>query len=347
MPGGPAMLHDVLQWWARQMRALLPQGLLLDASQSDALLVASAGTSVLPQIHLSLRRRRRETPLGSFRLDEAGRRAAMAAIRQRAGRVILRPDPAAVLERKVMLPLAAEQDVSRVLRYEMDRLTPFTAEQVFWSAIIERRDRAGGRLELNLSLLPKLSVQPVLAALEALDLKVSAIETVSRNGVARLIDLAPQSSQRRRSLAIAWGACGVLALIALATPFVTQSLARRAVEARIADLQPRITQVETLRRRLAAGSAGNDVIATEHAGTGDALQVLATVTELLPDDTVLADLSLRQGKLSISGRSRAAPLLIPAMAGDPTLHNPSFAAPVTRTPDGNADTFVIRAELNP
>jgi general secretion pathway protein L len=342
-----AAVRDVLQWWARQLRALLPQGLLPDAGQSDALLVAMAGTSVPPQIQLSLRRRRRETPLGSFRLDEAGRRAAMAAIRQRAGRVILRPDPAAVLERKVMLPLAAEHDVSRVLRYEMDRLTPFTAEQVFWSAIVERRDRSGGRLEIRLCLLPKSLVQPVLAAIEAIGLKVSAIETASHSGAPRLIDLVPPSSQLRRTLAFAWGVCAVLALIALAAPFVTQSLARRSVEARIADLQPRIAQVEALRRRLAAGSAGNDVIATEHAGIGDALQVLATVTELLPDDTVLADLTLRQGKLSISGRSRAAPLLIPAMAGDPTLHNPSFAAPVTRAPDGNADTFVIRAELSP
>ena len=342
-----AAVRDVLQWWARQMGALLPQGLLPDASHGDALLVAMVGTSDPPQIHLSLRRRRRETPLGSFRLDEAGRRAAMAAIRQRAGRVILRPDPAAVLERKVMLPLAAEHDVSRVLRYEMDRLTPFTAEQVFWSAIIERRDRAAGRLELHLSLLPKSLVQSVLAAIEAIGLKVSAIETSSRGGPPRSIDLVPPSLRRRRILAFTWGVCAVLALIALASPFVTQSLARRTVEARIADLQPRIAQVEALRRRLAAGSAGNDVIATEHASTGDALQVLATVTELLPDDTVLADMSLRQGKLSISGRSRAAPQLIPAMAGDPTLHNPSFAAPVTRTPDGNADTFVIRAELNP
>jgi general secretion pathway protein L len=198
-----------------------------------------------------------------------------------------------------------------------------------------------------LCLLPKSLVQPVLAAIEAIGLKVSAIETASHSGAPRLIDLVPPSSQLRRTLAFAWGVCAVLALIALAAPFVTQSLARRSVEARIADLQPRIAQVEALRRRLAAGSAGNDVIATEHAGIGDALQVLATVTELLPDDTVLADLTLRQGKLSISGRSRAAPLLIPAMAGDPTLHNPSFAAPVTRAPDGNADTFVIRAELSP
>jgi general secretion pathway protein L len=329
------------------MRALLPQALLPDASQSDALLVAMAGMSDAPQIRLSLRRRRRETPLGSFRLDEAGRRAAMAAIRQRSGRVILRPDPAAVLERKVMLPLAAEHDVTQVLRYEMDRLTPFAAEQVFWSAIVERRDRAAGRLEIRLSLLPKSLVQPALATIAAIGLKVSAIETASHSGAPRLIDLVPPSSQRRRTLAFAWAACGVLAVIALATPFVTQSLARRTVEARIADLQPRIAQAEALRRRLAAGSAGNDVIATEHAGIGDALQVLATVTELLPDDTVLADLSLRQSKLSISGRSRAAPVLIPAMAGDPALHNPSFAAPVTRTPDGNADTFVIRAELGP
>ncbi len=329
------------------MRALLPQALLPNASQSDALLVAMAGMSDAPQIRLSLRRRRRETPLGSFRLDEAGRRAAMAAIRQRSGRVILRPDPAAVLERKVMLPLAAEHDVTQVLRYEMDRLTPFAAEQVFWSAIVERRDRAAGRLEIRLSLLPKSLVQPALATIAALGLKVSAIVTASHSGAPRLIDLVPPSSQRRRTLAFAWAACGVLAVIALATPFVTQSLARRTVEARIADLQPRIAQAEALRRRLAAGSAGNDVIATEHAGIGDALQVLATVTELLPDDTVLADLSLRQSKLSISGRSRAAPVLIPAMAGDPALHNPSFAAPVTRTPDGNADTFVIRAELGP
>ncbi len=347
MAVGTAVLREVLRWWARQMRALLPQALLPDASQSDALLVAMAGMSDAPQIRLSLRRRRRETPLGSFPMDEAGRRAATAAIRQRAGRVILRPDPAAVLERKVMLPLAAEHDVSRVLRYEMDRLTPFAAEQVFWSAIVERRDRAAGRLEIRLSLLPKSLVQPALATIAAIGLKVSAIETASHSGAPRLIDLVPPSSQRRRTLAFAWAACGVLAVIALATPFVTQSLARRTVEARIADLQPRIAQAEALRRRLAAGSAGNDVIATEHAGIGDALQVLATVTELLPDDTVLADLSLRQSKLSISGRSRAAPVLIPAMAGDPALHNPSFAAPVTRTPDGNADTFVIRAELGP
>jgi general secretion pathway protein L len=229
----------------------------------------------------------------------------------------------------------------------MDRLTPFTAEQVFWSASIERRDRAAGRLELSLAVLPKTLVQPLFAALEAIGLRISAIETTSRNGAPCMIDLVPPSARSRRLLAVADGVVAVLAVAAIATPYVTQSLALNAVETHIAALQPRIAQVEALRRRIAAGSAGNDVIAAEQARIGDTLQALATITDVLPDDTVLADLSLHQGKLSISGRTSAAPQLIPAMAGDPILHNPSFAAPVTRTSDGKADTFVIRAELNP
>jgi general secretion pathway protein L len=163
----------------------------------------------------------------------------------------------------------------------------------------------------------------------------------------RHIELAPSSLPRKRLLLAACATAAAMAMAALVTPFVTQSLALHAIDAQIAALQPRIAQVEKLRKQIAAGSAGNDVIAAEHAAIGDTLQVLATLTDLLPDDTVLADLSLRQGKLSVSGRSRSAPQLIPAMAGDPILHNPSFAAPVTRTPDGKSDTFVIRAELNP
>ncbi len=340
------MLREFLLWWLRQMRALLPHRLWPDAGQADALLIASDATPDGPGIVLSLRRRRREIPLGRYRLDEPGRRAARAAIPHGAKRVILRPDPAAVLERKVVLPLAAEHDVDRVLSYEMDRLTPFNAEQVFWSAGIERRDRGAGCLELCLSLLPKSLMQPVLAAADGIGLKVAAIELASRDGAPRIIDLAPPSSRSRLPLAFAWGSIAVLALAALVTPFVTQSLALGSVEAGIASVQPRISQIDALRHRIAVGSAGYDIIATERARNGDALEVLATITDLLPDDTVLADLSLRQGKLSISGRSRAAAQLIPTMAADPILHNPSFVAPVTRTTDGKADTFVIRAELN-
>jgi general secretion pathway protein L len=341
------MLRDFLLWWARQLLALLPHRLLQDVALTDALVVSVDGTRDAPIMQIALRRRRREILLGRFRVDEAGQRAARAAIRQRSRHVVLRPDPSTVLQRNVVLPLAAGREIARVLGYEMDRLTPFTAEEVFWSATVEHRDRAGGRLELRLSLVPKAMLRPVLAAIDGMGLALSAIEAMNSDGTKRQIDLRTASPRRRSSVAVAWGAAGALALVAIATPFVTQSLARSSIETRIGALQPQVAQVEALRRRLAAGSAGNDVIAAERARIGDTLQVLATVTDLMPDDTVLTNLSLRQGNLSISGRSLAAPRLITAMAADPTIRNPSFAAPMTRTPDGKADAFVIRAELNP
>ena len=341
------MLRDILLWWLRQMRALLPRRLVPDSGTADALIVAAEGPPAAAEIRLLQRRRRRETPLGRFRLDDAGQRAIKAAIRQAAPRVLLRPDAISVLQRAAVLPLPAERDLTNVLQFEMDRLTPFTAAQVFWSAEVTHRDRAAGRLEVSLALVPKSALQPMLAALERLGIAPAAIDAVDQAGVHRLIDLRAPSSRQRTSLSLATAAVAVLALIALVTPFITQSLARRAVETRIAALQPQLGEVEALRRRIAAGAAGNDVIAEEQARIGDALQVLATVTDVLPDDTVLGDLSLREGKLEISGRSQAAAGLIPALAADPTMRNPSFSAPVTRTADGKADDFVIRVELSP
>jgi general secretion pathway protein L len=186
----------------------------------------------------------------------------------------------------------------------------------------------------------------VFAALERIGIVPTAIEAMN-GGVPRRIDLSPPSSDHRRALAAAAVVVLILAATAAAMPFVTQSLAMHAVQTDIAALNPQLMQVEALRRSLIAGAVGSDVIAAERARNGDALQVLATITDLMPDDTVLDDLALRQGKLEISGRSLAAARLISAMATDPILRNPSFAAPVTRTPDGKADSFVIRAELVP
>ena len=345
MANGGALLRDFLWWWARQMRSLLPGFALPRGRFADALLVDVEGAPAPQFVHLSLRRRRREVSLGRFRLDEAGKRGARAAIRRHPRRMVLRPDRSAVLERNVVLPLAAERDLSQVLHHEMDRLTPFCADQVFWSASQEHRDAAAERLEVCLTVIPKTLLRPVIALLEAAGLAISAIEAVGTSGSPRLIDLLAPSRRHRASLAFARGLVGALAVVAAVMPVITLSLASNAVEARIAALQPQIAQVEALRRRIAGGSAGSTVIAAERARVGDALQVLATTTELIPDDTVLSDLSLHQGKLSISGQSATAPRLIPALAADPTVGNPSFAAPVTRTPDGKADTFVIRAEL--
>lgn len=339
------MLREFVLWWARQMRAFLPARLVPDANRADALVV----TAGLPHVTLTLRRRGRETGLGEYGADDGGLAAAVAAMRRPPRCVVVRVGPGVLLERPVELPLAAERDLDRVVSYEMDRLTPFSATEIVWQAAVAKRDVAQRRLLLRLSLVPRRALQPCLDLLSRAGLHPTWVEAPSADGTPRRITLAASRTDRtaHRVLAIAAYVVAALAVVTAAMPFVTQALARAGIERAIDALAPRVARVEALRQRVAAGAAGADVLTAERARIGDALQALAAVTDIVPDDSWLTEFSLRRGKLGISGQSPAAARLIPALAADPAFRNPAFAAPVTRAPDGHADLFVIRAELAP
>jgi general secretion pathway protein L len=86
-------------------------------------------------------------------------------------------------------------------------------------------------------------------------------------------------------------------------------------------------------------------IAAARVQAGAPLHSIAVLTDVLPDDTHLTTLGLRQRRLTISGRSAAAARLIGAMAAQPLIHNPVFAAPVIRDEDNGGEKFSIRADL--
>ena len=316
----------------------------------------------------------RETSLGQVTLTHAAgfgpdpdKAAGLRALLDAAGAggtgiVLLRLPPGSALQRDVTLPLGAEAALERVLTYEMDRLTPFAAADVFFAWTVLRRDREAGRLRLLLSLIPKAPLLPMLEACRAAGAGPRAIEielppeAQATNGQGsggqgaggRLsIPLAherPAAAMReRRMLALAGSGCAALAVAAVLLPFVLQAVASSRLDRDIAALRPRVDAVQALHRRLAGGSAGADLVEGERRRLGDPLQVIAAVTRVLPDDSFLTDLTLRQGQLTISGQSPAAARLIPAISADPNFTAPAFSAPVTRIEGQNTDLFSIRA----
>ncbi len=351
----PGMLRDLALWWAEQMRDLLPASMRRsDRAAAPGLVVtAESLEGDAPVVALGQRRGRAETPVGRFRLDEGGvadaRRALSSRPRPRA--ITLRLPGTLLLEREVSLPAAAEREAERVLTYEMDRLTPFSAAEVLWTWSVAARDRARGRTSLRLSLVPRAAVAGVLAALDRVGLAPTLVAVQAADGAPRLIALDHDGQRagawRRGAVSGLTVLCATLAVAVVATPFVLQSMRLSAVESRIEAARPNVARAEQLRRRIAGEQAGADVVAAERARTGDVLEVLATLTDVLPDDTWLTDLTLNQGKLGLAGQSAAAAKLISALAAEPALRNPTFIAPVTRTETGGADLFSIRAEVSP
>lgn len=349
-------LAEFLAWWGGQLGdLLLHQWRNSATAPRNGLAVAleSHPTGLPAAVVLSLRRKGRPSSIGRFALVEAGIRAAKRALSQygRIEPVVLQLPAAMLLDREVALPAAAERDLPQVLAYEMDRLTPFAVNEVFWGWAIAAGDRAHGRLHVDLWLVPKALLMPVFGALARIGIAPTVLEGRSQAGYNRIIVLGRPPSRtarwRRQVLVAGWSGCGALAMAMVAVPFVRQSLAIDEIEASIAALRPKVAEADQLRRRIAAAEAAIDVLAAERLRVGDTLQALAAVTDALADDTYLTEFALRERKLTLNGQSAAAPKLIAALSADPTIRNPAFSAPVTRTENGRAELFSIHADLTP
>jgi general secretion pathway protein L len=341
------VLVEFFTWWRQQLLDLVPESLVRGSGPEANALVADASA---PGVLTLLRRRRgAETRVAQARLDEPGLPALRAALNGRPSGepVVLRLAPAALLERTVTLPLAAERELARVLRYEMERLTPFSADEVFWGHHLESRDRGRGRLLLRLCLIPRSQVQDMIDRLAECGGRPALIEAAGAIGP-RAIRLAAEPDSGRIARLNPRTAAMVLAGLAgvvVISPFLRQTLEMGQAQRALDELAPQMRLVDGLRHKILGADAGGDAVARETRRLGDMLGALAAVTEILPDDSYLTEFTMRERKMTLSGLSASAPRLISALSSDPRIHNPAFTAPVTRDGTNHNDVFAIRAEL--
>ena len=289
------------------------------------------------------RRRRGRTALPATVTDD-GLRTALA--RRRENLVLSLSSP--MLIREATLPAAALGGLDRVLRYEMDRLTPFGPDDVYFSHRLLSVDRARSTLQVELAVLPRARVLPILDRLTYAGARPDVLEAPGPDGLVRRIGITTRDAAKlardRLLTRLTAMLCGALAVAVVAVPLLRQSLALAEVEAQISLLRPRVDQVETLRKRIAASTAGAGKIAAARTQAGAVLEILAVLTQTVPDDTWLTNLSLRQRSLVLEGHSAAATKLLAAIGAQPRFRDPSFAAPVLRAENGG-EVFTVRTEF--
>ncbi len=341
------MLVEFFTWWRQQLLDLVPEALRPGAGPAANALVADATAHGV----LTLLRRRRglETRVAQVRLDEAGLPSLRAALNARPGGepVLLRLPTHTLLERSVALPLAAERDLERVLGYDMERLTPFTADEVFWGFGVQARDRARGRLSVRLSLVPRSTVQGLIDMLAACNGRPSLIEAETEEGprAIRLAHAPAAGAMTRLTPRNAAIILAFLAFLVIVSPFLRQSIELAGARRDLDSLAPRMSEVNALRRRIQGASAGGDAVLSETKRVGDMLEALAAITEILPDNSYLTEFTMRERKMTLKGLSASAPHLISLLSADPRIKNPAFTDATTTAENGHNDVFAIRAEL--
>ncbi len=327
------MLASFFAWWLARITELLPNAWTINPVRArDGVVIDCDGADLVA----SLRKGRQQEAIS---LGAAARLVPR-------NPVLLRPPAGSALVKHHIVPTAPRRQLDQLLRHELGRITPFPADELFWRW--DGHPRAGDptRTDVLLTMVPKATLATALAGLDEAGLRADFIEV----GPPEQLRLLPAGALSARSAGtifirgMVW-ACAGLAVIALLLPAVLQAIDLHATETAIANLRPRIAQVDALRRGMTAGDAGRDILAREAQRTGDVLQTLATVTRILPDDTFLTDFSLRQRQMTLSGRSASAPRLITGLSADPAIQDTAFAAPVTRIEGAALDIFSIKAEV--
>ena len=271
-----------------------------------------------------------------------------------AGEVWLALPAHQALVRTLTLPLAAEAQLDGLLRHEIDRQTPFNADQVVHVAQVVSRHTADGQLRAELAVVPKAVLEAALAALGPLASRLSGVDiddAAHRAGRRRnLLPVAQRVHRTDRDLRVRVVVVVVALVAMLATGLITLGNRERALaelEAQRDAAYDTARRARALRQQLDGAASAANFLAEQRQRRPTMLEVLDDLTRRLPDDVYLQRFSVEQDRVTLSGAARSAGSIVATLQGSPYLKGPALAGAVQQDRNTGRDGFTVVAELVP
>jgi general secretion pathway protein L len=257
-------------------------------------------------------------------------------------------DIASVLRKEISLPLAAESNLPQVLAFEMDRQTPFKASAVYFDWQIVERGGPTGQLRLNLFVVPRPEVDEAIKTVRDTGISLGGIDVLD-NGRTLGLNLLPaglrtRTVNRKARLNFALGAAA-LVLLALV---MAQSLYLRAhqvaeLEEAISNVQGKAREVTRIKEQIEDTSEAAGFLAMRRAESPLAIELLADVTRLIPDDTYLDRLVIGKGTVQLQGKSQNAQRLIELVNESELLDEAAFRGSTRLDARSGLEIFEVNA----
>lgn len=353
------------QWWSQELVGLVPARWRQRLLQRGTLLCVALDDD---HCRIGFGSFQQIETVASAQLDAAGEWPAiltdpLLSRAAKADQVVLLLPPGKVLRKVIGLPAATEAGLANVLRFEMDRHTPFASEQVYFGWRILQRDRVSKRLQLELQVVLREYLDGLLQRLAELGVHPGRVSLGEPSGEGALppegeaawrgnpVNLLPGS--RRRESRRNWRGDrrlqgGVaLVVVALLAIFPLQQQRREAERLDEELSKPRATAERAARVRdeLQRLESGRGYLARQQTQATVPLLLLKELTDLLPDSTWLSRFELNGERVRLEGESAEASGLIGLFEKSQLLQNVSFASPITSNPRTQKDRFSLIGEL--
>jgi general secretion pathway protein L len=333
-------LWSLLDAWRGQLAACLPRPLRLLLLGRDRHLV------VLPQdsdASLYLSEEGERSPLGALSIDSEASPDTEGLAGQVQRTVVLLPADQ-ILRRSLSFPAQVRENLQQVIRYEMDRLSPFPGDQVLFDTYLRGSSRRGDRILVELALCRRDRAEPWLQRLGEVGFPV---DQLTWEGAWPRANLLPLAQRPRRSIRGLASGIALFVLVSLlgAAALVTPLWQRGQVLATLQDDLERVRhaaqQVDKLRADLERARQGSVAVLQRKMDQPRMIDLLRELTLRLPDGTWIQNLDLDKGGIQMRGESTRATALIALLEKSAGVHGVSFASPVTQVAQTGAERFNI------
>ncbi|MCF7994252.1 MAG: PilN domain-containing protein [Chromatiaceae bacterium] len=253
------------------------------------------------------------------------------------------PDEA-ILRRSLILPVQVRDRLRTVMTYELDRITPFARDTVYFDAQISDERVGAGKLVVDVAVCRRDQASAWLDYLRAAGAPADCLRWPSAWHGANL--LAPQERPRRRHAGLLLNgllAALLFALLAalMVSPLWQKQQAHRMLERELRELRVQAAEVTRVADELEQARIGSVAVLQRKADAPRMTDLLRELTDLLPDGTWVQTLNYREGEVDIRGESTQATALIAVLENGPGISSVSFRSPVMQVATTGSERFHI------
>lgn len=350
-----AVWSAFLFWWLGELRACIPPRLqrLLFRARNRLLFVL--GDDILTVHYFSNGHGRQlgRIPVADVPADVVATELRELLSGLDAGRrdVVLQVPLGSALRRVVELPAAAEENLREVIAFDLERQTPFSADQVYHDARVVRRMPERHRIGVELTVIPRAQVDPALDSLQSWGVVVNGIEVAEPAGPAKLIPLASQSTgaPAGRGMRIVTAALAIVA-VGLIVGLIAIPLDRQAQEieiltAEVAKAKKVAESARKTQEEIDRLTELDHFLVERKSARPSRIALLDELTRIVPDDSWLYRVRFNGDEVQTFGYSAAASNLIGPFEVSPLFKDPQFMAPLMRDPRVDAERFTISLQV--
>ncbi|WP_058553854.1 PilN domain-containing protein [Thiohalocapsa sp. ML1] len=343
VPGGA-----LLQRWRAGLLACLPRALRRWlAARSPRLVVQPAGDDALLLLEIGDERE----PVGGLDLRTGGTLlSALTRPPKHPWRETWLELPAAqVLLRHTTLPTQVKDNLLPVLGYEIDRLTPFSAPEVYYDARVVGSLARGTKLDIELAVCRRAAAADWLERLREGRAPASRLAWAGAWPGANLLPREQRAKPPRfGSLMTRLLAGLVLVLVAavLISPLWQAERAAASLETELRQVRRIALEVEEVREALERARLGSVEVLNRKREQPRMTDLLRELTDLLPDGTWVQTLNVRDAEVDIRGESNQATALIGMLERGPGISAVRFRSPVMQVATTGQERFHISFEYS-